>query len=296
MSVFHIVVSCCLVAAALAYDINGSPTLPPINWEYQVESFVTYLAVEQEGYPSTRQDMTTTAALQCMTDRIVTLLPGVQSEDVFWNTSAISATYGIWDHQETVFYEFNVNFVPQNIIFYGMPNYNKQYDGATPINWKITNPNKVNDDGVNKGWNGIYSQNVNCRDCFPSTDVVYLRFKDLIAQDVTSGKFLTHLQDGDDDSDCATIFATTNYAYVSFSESAAVTEGSLPKRRHHDKQLNYVWFLLFLLVPATIFLYNKVYNKGVSSYFLANYNEDREAEMVAAIGESNAPHSDEDQA
>lgn len=222
-----------------------------------------------------------------MSNRLVSLLPGVRFEDIFWTTSATTTTQGIWNHQETVYYQFDINFVPQNIIFQGLPNADKTYDGQD-INWRINNPAKE-DDHVNKGWNGIYSQNVNCRNCFPSTDVVYLRFKDLIAQDVTSGKFLKALQDdaGDDDNEdsCAELFEYTNYAYVSFSESAAVTTGQIPPRPHHNKHLEYVWFLMFLLVPATIVLYNRVYKEGAASNFLSNYNADKEAEMVQASGE-----------
>jgi hypothetical protein len=225
--------------------------------------------------------MTTTAALECMSNRLVDILPGVNFEDIFWTTSAITSTQGIWNHQETVYYQFDVNFVPQNVLFYGMPNAAVTYNGL-PVNWQITDPSKE-DDRVNQGWNGVYSQDKNCRDCFPSSDVVYLRFKDLIAEDVTSGKFLKNLQD-----DCAEIFESTNYAYASFSESAAVTEGAIPPRPDHDLHLEYVWFLMFLLVPAAWFLYTRVYKAQAGGNFLSAYDVDREAEMVAATNEEQA--------
>jgi hypothetical protein len=47
MTAFQVLISAALAASALSYELNGSPTLPPINWEYQVESFVTYLVCIQ---------------------------------------------------------------------------------------------------------------------------------------------------------------------------------------------------------------------------------------------------------
>lgn len=37
-----------VVASAYSYQIGDSPTLPPIAWEYQIESFVTYLVSSVE--------------------------------------------------------------------------------------------------------------------------------------------------------------------------------------------------------------------------------------------------------
>lgn len=265
------------ISALLAYQIGDSPTLPPINWEYQIESFVTYLAIEQEAYPVNRHDMTTIDALTCISTRITELLPGVNFEDVFFNTSNIKHTQGIWNHQETTYYTIDINFVPQNIIWAGMPNADKTYKGEpyNPHQYPIPDANAKN------GFNGVYQDNINCRDCFPNHDVVYLRFKDLIAEDVTSGKFLDYLVQ---ESDCAATFEHINYAYVSFSQSAAITVGAIPPRPGHDRHLEYVWILFLLLVPVSIFLYNRVYNAGASTYWLSTYDADRvkESELTSA--------------
>lgn len=240
--------------AAEAYNI-GSVTLAPIAGLYEQETFTTYLAIEQEGYPGTRKDMTTPAAYTCMTNRLISLLPGVRSEDIVWDTASTHFTYGIWNHQQTAFYQFDITYVPDSIGFKGMPNAN------------------VPD------YNGVYSETKNCKNCFPSKDVVYLRYKDIIAEDITSGKFLPAIRAA---CTAESNFATTNYAYVSFSDAASETIGSPVGAHGHNLHHEYVWFLMFLLVPVSIFLYRRVYHNDADKLWISAYEADRAAEIAAA--------------
>jgi len=266
--------------AAASYELNGNPTLAPIAYEYQIESFSSYLAIEQDFYPVDRQNISDVDALTCMSTRLVDILPGVMLEDIFWNTEATHKTEGIWNSEETTYFQFEINFVPAAIVFAGLPNAEKTYDGAT-YNPHIVDPHKA-DPNINNGWNGVYQLDVNCRDCFPSSDVVYLHFKDLIAQDITSGKFVSALK-ASTSSTCQSYFAASSYAYVSFSESAAVTVGEIPPRPVHNLHLRYLWFLMFLLVPAAIVLYNRAYAADAGTMWLSKYEQDRETEMATTV-------------
>lgn len=238
-----------------AYDIGVEP---PSKGFYQKESFTTYLTIEQEGYPGQRKNMTTDAAFTCMTNRLVTLLPGVVSDDIDWIKSAISYTYGIWNHQQSVYYQFDLSFLPDEVGFQKMPKANVP------------------------GYNGVYSEDKNCQNCFPSKDVVYLRYKDIIAEDITSGKFLKALK-----TLCVaeSNFATANYAYVSFSNVEQETLGEAISAHGHNLHLEYVWILMVLLIPVSIFLYRRVYEKDAANWWISTYDTDRAAELAAVGGE-----------
>jgi len=249
------------LAATLAFPIGGSPTLKPIDQQYIEEGFIVSLAIEQFAYPASRMSYTTPQALDCMTSLFVNLLPGVEGSNIFWNMSTVHYTWGIWNSEETTYIQFELDYVPQNIAYAASAN------GNVP------------------GWNGVYKNDPNCRDCWDNPQTVYLQFKDLITNYVTNKQFLYDLMHNASGTNtwCSENFKWATFAYVAVSQPDAEWLGTNPKRPGHNLGYQYLWILLGLLIPISYGFYQAYLASGWSS-LVSKYDADRELEMS---GESN---------
>lgn len=78
--------------------------------------FVCLQALEQQGYPSDRYDLTSLDVIECLTNVWVTVLPGITSEDIFWNTSAFYLDApALWDSAQTTHIQFELAYAPNAI-------------------------------------------------------------------------------------------------------------------------------------------------------------------------------------
>jgi len=108
-----------VLASCSGYSLNDSPTMPPIDHQYQMEAFISYLQIEQYGYPDARagHELDSLQGMECITNLVVAKLPGVIAADVFWNTSTFWHSFGIWNSEETYYMQFELDYVPESIGF-----------------------------------------------------------------------------------------------------------------------------------------------------------------------------------
>ena len=206
------------------------------------------------------------------------ILPGVNTEDLFWDTTTFGKNTGrpIWDSEETTYLSFQTDYVPENINFQ-TPNHDKTYNGHPNPSW-------------NNGYNGIAKENIDCRDCWNRPEVVYLQYKDILAEYITSTKFLRDMKDANVvGAQCADLFSVTTYAYVSFSAPADEWVGTNPKRRGQNAGLQNLWVLMLLLVPVSIVLY--IYYNAAGVGGTSKYDEDKAKESeLANVAASEEEH------
>lgn len=253
------------------------------------------------------------AAADCVRHYLLAILPGIRHENIEFNVTnkklvTYTNTFGI--KQNTM--EINIDYVPVALGFYqnnggavnaneptsvknthmvnsnapngGFTNNAKNYKLTGSAQWKDYYNSRISRDG----WNGLYKEDGNCRDCWDNTHTLFLQYKDIITERVAKKEFVKDLRDSVNPV-CKAQFAAVQYVYVKFGAPKADVEGFWPASKSHDDSYQYIYILFGLLLPVGVLTYLYIYQPQGQSVFNADYLKEKQAECLDPVASPSAP-------